>query len=134
MKSPLNVLHRQPQNDRAAVRTSCRRCRYKKPVDQPLHLFGRQFHIDLDGRFARETGGDARHEASPLHPRFADFDRIKNFGKRFRASDGEQIRRNAFDRDRPARKANNAKAERRKIVFDQMKYLTLGWRQINGFG
>ena len=52
VKSALDILHRQTQNDRTPVRTCGRRRGYQKIVDQPLHFFRRQFHIHFDGGFA----------------------------------------------------------------------------------
>ena len=53
VKTALDVLHREPQYDRTSMRAGGWRCGYEQTVDQPLHLFGRQFHVDLDGGFAR---------------------------------------------------------------------------------
>jgi hypothetical protein len=58
MKSALDVLDREPQDHGPAMRAGCRRACLEQPVDQPLHLFGRQLHVDLDGGTASEACGN----------------------------------------------------------------------------
>src|SRR5919108_749881 len=59
LELPADVVHRQPADDRPAVRAEVRRLRQLQLGDEALHLFSHQRRVGLDGRAARHEGQGA---------------------------------------------------------------------------
>ena len=81
VKSALDVFHRQPKNHGPAVRTCRRRGCQQQAVDQPLHLFRRELHVDLHRGFAGEARGDVVPKSRFCTAAFSGVDVIEYLGK-----------------------------------------------------